>query len=315
MRDTIYALASARGRAGVSVVRVSGPRAWAACAVLCGDVPPPRRASLRNILWQDEAVGPSDRGGLCQRGQLYRRRFGRIPPARQFGRAVRCSAALSAQDGLRPAEAGEFTRRALENGKLDLAQVEGLADLIDAETEAQRRHAMTLMQGACASVAETWRQSLIRAAALLEATIDFADEDVPVDVTPEVLESSDRGSAVRAVRRSPRLWRRRNGLRDGFEVALVGRVRMRENPHFSTLGRARGCNHLDHRGHNARRDRSSAGSGVCPSPCWTRRACATPRTRSSGSESTGPSTAPPAPICGCSCWMKRGMCRLSPTAR
>ncbi len=87
---------------------------------------------------------------------------------------------------LRLAEAGEFTRRALENGRLDLAQIEGLADLIDAETEAQRKQALRVFSGALGRRAETWRSQLIRAAALLEATIDFADEDVPVDVTPEV---------------------------------------------------------------------------------------------------------------------------------
>jgi tRNA modification GTPase len=221
MHDTIYALASARGRAGVSVVRVSGPRAWAACAVLCGDVPSPRRASLRNILWQGEAVdqaivvvfakGASFTGEDSVEFHLH-------------GSLAVLSAvlsALSAQDGLRPAEAGEFTRRALEHGKLDLAQVEGLADLIEAETEAQRRHAMTLMQGRLRELAETWRQSLIRAAALLEATIDFADEDVPVDVTPEVMDLT--ATVLSALSGEVRGYGAAERLRDGFEVALVGR--------------------------------------------------------------------------------------------
>jgi tRNA modification GTPase len=121
---------------------------------------------------------------------------------------------------LRIAEAGEFTRRALENECLDLTQVEGLADLIDSETEAQRRQALRVLSGALGTKAEAWRSDLIRAAALLEATIDFADEEIPEDVSPEVLSliemteqtlfEESRGAAI-----SER-------IRDGFEVAIVG---------------------------------------------------------------------------------------------
>ena len=93
---------------------------------------------------------------------------------------------LSQNPCLKSAEPGEFTRQALENGRLDLAQVEGLADLIDAETEMQRRQAQRVLAGAIGDSAKIWREDLIRAACLLEATIDFVDEDVPVDVMPEV---------------------------------------------------------------------------------------------------------------------------------
>jgi tRNA modification GTPase len=127
---------------------------------------------------------------------------------------------LSEMDGLRMAEAGEFTRRALENGCLDLAQVEGLADLIDAETEAQRRQALRVLSGDLGTLAGKWRTDLIRAAALIEATIDFADEDVPVDVTPEVtgLLSGVRGELdveIAGVDTAER-------IRSGFEVAILG---------------------------------------------------------------------------------------------
>lgn len=221
MADTIFALASARGRAGVSVVRVSGGDAFAACQALCGRVPPVRTASLLKIQWQGEIIDqslvitfPRDAsftGEDTVEFQIH-------------GSAAVLSAlmnALSAQPGLRPAEAGEFTRRALENGQLDLAQVEGLADLIEAETDAQRKHAMALMSGRLRGMADHWRASLVRAAALLEATIDFAEEDVPENVVPEVL------SLIDAVQ--PELDREARGfgaaerLRDGFEVALVGR--------------------------------------------------------------------------------------------
>ena len=95
---------------------------------------------------------------------------------------------LSVFENVRLAEPGEFARRALNNNKLDLSQVEGLADLIDSETEAQRKQAHRVMSGALGRMAQVWRSDLIRAAALMEATIDFADEEVPEDVYPEVVE-------------------------------------------------------------------------------------------------------------------------------
>jgi tRNA modification GTPase len=118
------------------------------------------------------------------------------------------------------AEAGEFTRRALENEKLDLAEVEGLADLIDAETEAQRAQAFRVLSGALGDLVEDWRRKLIRAASLIEATIDFADEDVPEDVTPEVsalleavqVELEKESAGVLVAER----------VRTGFEVAIIG---------------------------------------------------------------------------------------------
>jgi tRNA modification GTPase len=123
--------------------------------------------------------------------------------------------------GLRLAEPGEFTRRALENDRLDLAQVEGLADLIEAETEAQRRQALRVLSGDLGRRAETWRTALIRVAALLEATIDFADEEVPTDVTPEVTTLID--ATLADLRREAEGVTVAERIRDGFEVAIVGR--------------------------------------------------------------------------------------------
>jgi tRNA modification GTPase len=221
MRDTIFALASARGRAGVSVVRLSGPRAWAACRALCGDVPAVRRASVRNILWQGEVIDQALVLTFAEKASFTGEES--VEFHLHGSQAVLASvlSALSAQEGLRLAEAGEFTRRALENGQLDLAQVEGLADLIEAETEAQRRHAMGLMQGRLRDLADGWRASLVRAAALIEATIDFVEEDVPVDVVPEVRALI---AAVQAdLQHEVRGFDAAERLRDGFEVALVGR--------------------------------------------------------------------------------------------
>jgi tRNA modification GTPase len=127
---------------------------------------------------------------------------------------------LGGYEGARLADAGEFTRRALENGRLDLVQVEGLADLIEAETEAQRKQALNVLSGALGSKIEGWRKALIRSAALLEATIDFADEDVPVDVSDEVrvlLLSVDASldAEIEGTKAAER-------IRSGFEVAIVG---------------------------------------------------------------------------------------------
>lgn len=218
--DTIFALASARGKAGVAVLRISGPLAHQAVLRVCGNLPRPREAALRRLEWNgillDEALvlifpeGSSFTGEAVAELHLH----GSIAVVQSVLRA------LGEMDGLRLAEAGEFTRRALENGRLDLTQVEGLADLIDAETEAQRRQALRVMSGVIGRKASTWRTSLVRAAALVEATIDFADEDVPVDVTPEVgallkgvlaeLQGELAGSAAA------------ERIRDGFEVAIIG---------------------------------------------------------------------------------------------
>ncbi|MDZ4089006.1 MAG: tRNA uridine-5-carboxymethylaminomethyl(34) synthesis GTPase MnmE [Tabrizicola sp.] len=218
--DTIYALATARGRSGLAVVRISGPGAFAAGLALCGSLPAARVAGLRRLVWDgellDEALVVSFAEGASFTGEAVVELHCHGGPA-VVGTVLR---ALSAQPGLRLAEPGEFTRRALENGVLDLAQVEGLADLIDAETEAQRRQAVRVLSGSVGQKVDGWRRDLIRAGALLEATIDFADEDVPVDVSPEVLAlidglMADLGREAAGVTAAER-------IRDGFEVAIVG---------------------------------------------------------------------------------------------
>lgn len=233
--DTIFAPATARGKAGVAVVRVSGPRAWAAAEVFCGKLPEPRRAVRRTIRFAGELLddallllfeeGRSFTGEAVAEFQLH----GSVAVVDAVLRA------LASIEGLRPAVAGEFTRRALESGRLDLAQVEGLADLIEAETQAQRRQAMRALSGSVGRLAEGWRRRLVRAAALLEATIDFVDEDVPAEVIPEVsvlleevlaeLEHEIRGSLVA------------ERVRDGFEVAVVGRPNIGKSTLVNHLAR------------------------------------------------------------------------------
>ena len=218
--DTIFALSSARGKAGVAVVRISGPGAGAVVRDLTGDIPRPRVAALRKITSGDDILddalvlwmpGPASFTGE-DTAELHL--HGAVATVNAV---LKC---LGGFPGLRPAEAGEFTRRALENEKLDLAQVEGLSDLIEAETEAQRVQALRVLSGALGEKAEGWRAKLIRAAALLEATIDFADEDVPVDVVPEVRALiSEVGAELRREVDGVAMAER---IRDGFEVAIVG---------------------------------------------------------------------------------------------
>ena len=219
--DTIFAQASAPGRAGVSVVRLSGPDAFAVATRCVGKLPEIRRSALRGFLGTDgEAIdrclvlcfaGPESftgedvvefhLHGSIAIVQAVLHRLG------EFART-------------RIADPGEFTRRALDNDRMDLAQVEGLSDLIDAETEAQRKQAMRTFEGQLGNVVAGWRIKLIRAAALLEATIDFADEEVPVDVSDEVAEllASVQAELKRQIAGTDVAER----IRTGFEVAILG---------------------------------------------------------------------------------------------
>lgn len=219
--DTIFALATARGKAGVAVIRISGPAALDTARALAGSLPAARRAGLRRLtdgqgVLLDEALVLTFPAPDSFTGED-------VAELHLHGSVATVSAVLRAlgdKPDLRLADPGEFTRRALENERLDLAQVEGLADLVEAETEAQRRQALRVLSGALGERAEGWRAKLIRAAALLEATIDFADEEVPVDVSPEVLDLIATVMAELAREQSGSHIAER--IRDGFEVAIVG---------------------------------------------------------------------------------------------
>lgn len=221
-RDTIYALSSGRPPAAIAVIRISGPRAGDALKELMGRIPEPRKAALARIHGHDGDIidqalvlwfpGPqSETGEDVAELQLH------------GGRAVIAAVmmALSQVAGLRPAEAGEFTRRAFENGKLDLTAVEGLADLVMAETEGQRRQAFRQMTGALGSRAENWRRQLIQALALVEAGIDFSDEaDVPQDLARSALQISSALAADIAAALAD--GGRGERLREGVVVAIAG---------------------------------------------------------------------------------------------
>jgi len=221
MRDTIFALATAPGRAAVAVVRLSGPDSDRALTALAGALPAPRYAALRTLR------APKSGERLDQALTLW------LPAPRSFtgedqvelhlhgGRAVVGAVLRVLADlGLRPAEAGEFTRRAFENGKLDLLEAEGVADLIDAETDAQRRQALDQLSGALRGRETRWRRLLLDALGLLEAGIDFPDEEVPGGVVDQAVgvlrDLQGELTAALADARGER-------VREGFRVAILGR--------------------------------------------------------------------------------------------
>jgi tRNA modification GTPase len=220
MRQTIFALATAPGRAGLAIVRISGERARFAAASLAGALPSNGR-SLRKLRSREGDILDEALILVFEQGHSFTGE--EVVELHLHGSPAVVAAVLgelSRIPDLRSAEPGEFTRRALESGKLDLAQVEGLADLINAETEAQRRQGMRVFSGEMGQRVGQWRSSLVRAMALIEATIDFADEEVPVDVVPEVqpLLQGVLADMEREIAGS-RIAER---IREGFEVAIVG---------------------------------------------------------------------------------------------
>ena len=220
MTDTIFALATAPGRAAVAVVRLSGTHAGQALAALAGRRPPPRRAAVRKLRDADgrildEALVLWMPGPGSYTGEDSAELHLHGGPAVIAG-VLETLAGL----GLRLAEPGEFTRRAFENGRLDLAQAEGVADLIEAETEAQRRQALDQLDGALGRAREAWRSDLVEALALFEAAVDFPDEDLPEDVAARAHPALER--LVGALRSALDGVERAERVRDGFAIALVG---------------------------------------------------------------------------------------------
>ncbi len=222
-RDTIFALSTAPGRSGVAVIRVSGPRSRAVLAALGGPADPEARRAVLVDLRSPEGGGTIDRALVLAFAKPHSFTGEDVVELHLHGGPAVVRAALEAlagQDGLRPAESGEFTRRAFDNGKLDLTEVEGLADLIAAETEAQRRQAFRQMRGALSALTEDWRHRLLAALAQIEAAIDFPDEDLPPDgwSLSKDLVSELKNDISQYLGESPVGER----LRDGYQIAIVG---------------------------------------------------------------------------------------------
>ena len=221
--ETIFAPSTAPGRAGVAVVRVSGPQAGKALSALSGGpLPVARQASLRRL--RDPESGERIDHALV----LW------FPAPKSFtgedvaelhlhgGRAVVAAVltALAGLPGLRPAAPGEFTRRAFDHDKLDLTAVEGLADLIDAETDAQRRQALRQMEGGLARLIEDWRSRLTRVLAHFEAAIDFSDEELPEALDREALAAA--GGVAAEIETVLADGRRGERLREGLNAVILG---------------------------------------------------------------------------------------------
>jgi tRNA modification GTPase len=222
--DTIFALATARGRSAIAIIRLSGPGCRDACRALCGaPPPPPRQAALRRL--RDASTGEVLDHGLVLWFPREASATGEDVLELQVhgGRAVADSllAVLAGLPDLRPAEPGEFSRRAFVNGRMDLTAAEGLADLIEAETRAQARQALRQLDGELGRLYDRWREVLVRALARIEAEIDFAaEEDVPDDLLREVRPGIERVSAEIAAHLADE--RRGERLRDGLSVAVIG---------------------------------------------------------------------------------------------
>jgi tRNA modification GTPase len=221
--DTIFAMATAPGRSAIAVCRISGPGTRGAVMRLAGRVPAPRHAQLSRVVQPasgeaiDEAVvlffpGPrSYTGEDCAELQVH----GGIAIARALIGAL-------GSLGLRPAEPGEFTRRAFLNGKLDLAQAEGVADLVDAETEFQRRQALRQFDGHLSHRVENWRRTLIGLGARLEAELDFSDEGDVAQLMTSNIVIDDVRQLSEEMRASLRHARNGERLRDGLRVVIAG---------------------------------------------------------------------------------------------
>lgn len=221
-QDTIFAPATAPGRAALAIVRISGPRAFAALAELAGDLPPPRRMSRRTLRDSgrhetlDDALVVTFPGPASATGEDVAELH------LHGGRAVLTAVCdrLAAVPGLRLADPGEFTRRAYLNDRIDLTTAEGILDLVDAETDAQRRQALRQATGGLAEALDGWRADLVDAMARLEAFIDFPDEDLPETLQQEI------GARLRALRdemsRALADGGRAERVRDGLRVAILG---------------------------------------------------------------------------------------------
>lgn len=218
--DTIFALSSGAPPAAIAIVRVSGPAAGQALAALAGSLPLPRRATLRRLRDDTGAIldgalvlwfpGPSTATGEDL-----------VELHLHGGRAVVAAVerSLGQMDGLRRAEPGEFTRRGFANGRIDLAEAEGLADLLSAETELQRQQALALASGALSLKVTSWRDAILQASAKVEAILDFGDEDDVGDLDPDTQRHlTTLAQDMEALLREPRA----EVLKEGFRVVLAG---------------------------------------------------------------------------------------------
>jgi tRNA modification GTPase len=235
--DTIFALTSAPGRAGIAVLRLSGPGARETLGAIVGHVPAPRRAARARF--RDPATGEPIDDGLALFFAAPHSYTGEdVAEFHSHGGRAIVAALLDALGGRprhRLAEPGEFTRRAFENGKLDLTAAEAVADLVEAETAAQRRQALRQLDGALGRLYEDWRARLVRALARIEAEIDFPEEGLP----PEIWSDVRHGVAALAAEIAAHLADDRRGerLHDGVSVVIIGAPNVGKSSLLNALAR------------------------------------------------------------------------------
>jgi tRNA modification GTPase len=235
--QTIYALSSGRPPTAIAIVRVSGPRAGTALERLARKIPTPRLAT--HVLLADDKLGPIDDAvALWFPAPASATGEDTAEFHIHGGRAVLASLfeALASIEGLCPAEPGEFTRRAFENGKLDLTEAEGLDDLIHADTDRQRKQALRQLKGLLGDKARNWRQQIIEALALVEVGIDFSDEG---DVSAELMAPAlDKAEALRReIEHVLSAQGRSERLRDGLVVAIAGQPNVGKSTLMNQLAR------------------------------------------------------------------------------
>lgn len=235
MKHTIFALASAQGRAGVSVIRTSGPQSLAVAAQLTGRTLKPRQATYAALVHDGETIDQSiviafqnPNSFTGEDSVEYHVHGSAAVLDRLYG--------IFDGMGLRLAEPGEFSRRALENGKVDLTQAEAIADLVDAESEAQRRQALTQLDGGLKRQYENWRHGLIDLLARIEVYIDFPDEDLPDSLQIDILNriATLRNELDAAIADS----RRGRQVREGYRIVILGEPNAGKSSLFNTLLKA-----------------------------------------------------------------------------